>query len=231
MTFYSPGRTSKESCRGCSVPLSMPWFLDKPKEVNAGAAQTMEFLGVTVDTVTMELIFAMKKIRAESHATARAEQVSVRPLERLVGKMNATSQVIPPAPLFFLHLQMALSDIKQKLTVLQGTGFPVSELQGETDVVGQPVEGGRYVDRLRCVSDRIGCSMSKPMDWRFMVPGRMPDAYKLLAATLAVHTFLKSKTRMSVLLRLDNTIWQWPKSARTVSKELLDLAKIYECGV
>ena len=63
----------------------------------------MEFLGLTVDTVQMELklpVDKIKKICAESRAMMREEQVSGRALARLVGKMNATSQVIPPAPLF-----------------------------------------------------------------------------------------------------------------------------------
>ena len=75
-------------------------------------AQEMEFLGFTVDTVHMEQklpVDKIKKIRAESRALLREEQVSGRALARLVGKMNATSQVIPPAPLFYRHLQMALS--------------------------------------------------------------------------------------------------------------------------
>ena len=75
-------------------------------------AQVMEFLGFTVDTVHMELklpLEKIKKIRAESRSMVREDQVSGRALARLVGKMNATSQVIPPAPLLYRHLQMALS--------------------------------------------------------------------------------------------------------------------------
>ena len=76
-------------------------------------AQVREFLGLSVDTVAMELrlpLDKIKKIRTESRAMMRAKQVSGRALARLVGKMNAASQVIPPAPLFFRHLQMTLAD-------------------------------------------------------------------------------------------------------------------------
>ena len=49
----------------------------------------------------------------------------------------------------------------------------------------------------------------------------------MLAATLAVKTFLKDKSRMSVLLRLDNTtaVAYINNLGGTVSKELVDLAK------
>ena len=61
------------------------------------------------------------------------------------------------------------------------------QLHSEMEWEIPPVEGGRYDDRLRRISDRMGCSMSEPMDWRSMVPGRMPDAYKLSGA-IGIHT-------------------------------------------
>ena len=70
----------------------------------------MEFPGLTVDTVQMEWklpVDKIKKICVESQAMMRQEEVSGRALAQLVGKMNATSQVIPLAPLFNHHLQMA----------------------------------------------------------------------------------------------------------------------------
>ena len=73
----------------------------------------MEFLGLTVDTVAMKLklpVEKIKKIRAEARSMATAEHTSACAIARLVGKMNATSRVIPPAPLFYRHLQMALSE-------------------------------------------------------------------------------------------------------------------------
>ena len=58
------------------------------------------------DTPTKEF----KKIRAESQKMlGEAEQVSAHALFRLIGKMNATNQVIPLAPLFYRNLQMDLT--------------------------------------------------------------------------------------------------------------------------
>ena len=42
-----------------------------------------------------------KKVRAESRQLLEAEHVTCRALSMLIGKMNATNQVIPPAPLFY----------------------------------------------------------------------------------------------------------------------------------
>ena len=53
------------------------------------------------------------------------------------------------------------------------------------------------------------------------------NCLELLAATLAVKTFLKNKNRMSVLLRLDNTtaVAYINNLGGTISKDLVDLAK------
>ena len=75
--------------------------------------QEIEYLGVILDTTSMELKLPgekLKKIRLEAGKIARgAEPLTARILSRLIGKMNAASQVVPPAPLFYHHLQRALS--------------------------------------------------------------------------------------------------------------------------
>ena len=98
-----PG-ASKQPCGGIGVSLAVLGFQSKPV---LNPAQVMEFLGFTVDTVQMELklpVDKIKKIRVESRAILIEEQVSGRAVVRL-----ATSQVIPPDPLFYRHLQMAMS--------------------------------------------------------------------------------------------------------------------------
>ena len=51
----------------------------------------------------------IKKIRADSRQLSGAEHVTCRALSRLIGKMNATNKVIPPAPLFYRSLQIDLA--------------------------------------------------------------------------------------------------------------------------
>ena len=87
-------------------------FVINQKKSITSPDHTIEFLGLTIDTISMVLSLPaekMKKIRAEARRLAAAESVSARGLARLLGKMNATSCVIPVAPLFCRHLQMNLS--------------------------------------------------------------------------------------------------------------------------
>ena len=72
----------------------------------------IKFLGITVDSAQSELRLPLRKIkaiRAEARQIARQQATSAHELARLLGKMSATASVIPPAPLFYRHLQMDLA--------------------------------------------------------------------------------------------------------------------------
>ena len=96
--------------RGLSynVPLAILGIQDKlQKKSILEPTQITEFLGITVNSLLMELnlpLQKMKKIRAEARRKGKEKIVSARILARLIGKMNTTSHVIPPAPLFYQHL-------------------------------------------------------------------------------------------------------------------------------
>ncbi len=52
----------------------------------------------------------LKKIRSEAKKLMNQQQVSGLMLSRLLGKMNAATQAIPMAPLFYRHLQSCLRE-------------------------------------------------------------------------------------------------------------------------
>ena len=83
----------------------MPGLYYKRGEDNIRTIASHRFLGFSLPSEKL------KKIRAESRKLLEAGQVSARALSRLVGKMSAANQVIPPAPLFYRHLQMESVEI------------------------------------------------------------------------------------------------------------------------
>ena len=206
--------------------------------------QSLEFLGFTVDTVTMELSLPpakIKKIRAESRKLLEAEQVSARALSRLIGKMSAAHQVIPPAPLFYRHLQMDLTsalratgqDYESTLTLspnsreeLMWWDSQMVKWNGKTVISGEP--------DLTIESDASnqgwgascqGTSTGGP--WSVQERSRHINCLELLAATLALKTFVKDKKGVSVLLRIDNTtaVAYINNHGGTVSRELVSLTR------
>ena len=185
--------------------------------------QCLEFLGFIVNTVSMELTLPpkkLKKIRAESRKMlGEAEQVSARALSRLIGKMNATNQVIPPAPLFYRNLQMDLTaalrladqdykmtfslspDSKEELTwwddqIVGWNGKSMLSTEPEFVIESDASNQGWGAS---CQGTSTGGPWSpQEREWHF-------NCLELLAATLALKTFVKEKKSVSVLLKIDNT--------------------------
>ena len=78
---------------------------------------------------------------------------------------------------------------RQEFPVLRGTGYPYKILQVGTHLVGHPhdkmeweipfQQGSGSGNRFRCISDRMGCSVPEPTDWRSVVSGRVQVVHKL----------------------------------------------------
>ena len=74
-------------------------------------SQEIEFQGFTVNSERMELKLPgekIKKIRAEAGKVLQSDTVSALTLSRLIGKMNAATQAIPMAPLYYRNLQTCI---------------------------------------------------------------------------------------------------------------------------
>ena len=80
-------------------------------------SQEIKFLGFTVNSKTMELNLPgekIKKIRAEASKVLQSDTVSALALSLLIGKMNAATQAIPMAPLYYRNLQTCLREALQE---------------------------------------------------------------------------------------------------------------------
>jgi len=77
-------------------------FIVNTKKSVLNPAQVIEFLGLSVDSIAMEIRLPsvkIKQIRAEAHKLAR----KLSQPTQLLGKMNAMNCVLPPGPLFYRH--------------------------------------------------------------------------------------------------------------------------------
>ena len=198
------------------------------------------FLGFTIDSINLELRLPpekLKKIRVEAWKLVGAELISARSLARLLGKMTATSNVIPPAPLFYRHLQMDLAkalraDVQNYETELRLSSASKEELiWWDTHLVrwnGKSVMTRDPELTIDSDAPKLGwgatsqeVSMGGP--WSTQESARHINCLELMAATLALKTFAKNKTELSVLLRIDNTtaVVYINHQGGTVSEELV----------
>ena len=219
-------------------------FIINEKKSITTPTQVIEFLGLTVDSVSMELKLPsekMKKIRAEARKLAVLETIDTRSLSRLLGKMNATSCVVPPAPLFTRHLQMNLSRALEANSQNYDSLLILSRESKEElrwwDTHMSRWNGKSLIKRevdLTIDSDAslIGWGaacreQTTGGPWSAQESASHINCLELLAATLAVQTFAKNCTGLSLLLRIDNTtaVAYINNLGGTVSAELVTLAK------
>ena len=76
--------------------------------------QEIEFLGLVVNSVSMELSLLREKlrqIRGEATKLLSPSLVSARVLSQFIGKLNAVAHAVVPALLFYCHLQGDLRDV------------------------------------------------------------------------------------------------------------------------
>ena len=95
---------------------NLGFVINHPKS-DLHPSQEIEFLGFTVNSKRMELKLPgekIKKIRAEAGKVLQPDTVSALTLSRLIGKMNAATQAIPMAPLYYRNLQTCLREALQE---------------------------------------------------------------------------------------------------------------------
>ena len=98
------------------------------------------------------------QIQAEARKLVRQKSISARMLTQLLGKMTATNCVLPPGPLFYRHIQIALTNTGAEVPMLRSTSPSHTRLPGRVDMVGQQYvqverqsthsEGSRSGDRF-----------------------------------------------------------------------------------
>ena len=174
----------------------MGYIINSKKSIT-NPAQTLEFLGLIVDTLSMELrlpLDKLKKIRAESRKLAREQTIYLCPfLSAPSGKdecnnsCHSSSSSVLQTPTDESH-----TGIAGGLTILRDTCHPFPRGERGTDVVGQPhvemeweitsKDGDRHSDRFRCIPYGMGCNQFSTKDWRPLVSRGKQNAYQLPGA-------------------------------------------------
>ena len=197
-------------------------FVVHPEKTVTTPTQEIEFLGMVVDSRSMELRVPgnkLKKIRQEAASVAsQTPQPTAREVSRLLGKLNAVSQAIPPGPLFCRAMQRDLAaslgagdqhydapcplspSAREELTWWsdQLTGW-----NGKSLVLRKPdlqieSDASRIGWGASCNGVQTGGPWSQK-ETRYHI-----NCLELLAATLAARTFLKGQENKRILLLIDN---------------------------
>ena len=133
--------------------------------------QTLEFLGFLVNTRDMTLHlpdYKVEAIKADCNNLIACDEVSVRELSQLIGRLTASIQAIFPAPLHYRHLQhlkhQALAQRKEGL----GRGVPKSKNRGAVLSDGAEASHNLFgassglLSREASHGQHFGCSLCEP---------------------------------------------------------------------
>ena len=212
---------AKEHTAALTYLLENLGFLLSEKSVSK-PAQEMDFLGMVVDSVAMRLKIPggkIKKNRQEARGLLNPTAVSAREVSRIIGKMTAMSQGIPPAPLFYRCLQRDLSRALERGQQSYETACPLShgvreELQwwitylerwnGKSLLVHQPeltIESDASLRGWGAASRDVQTGGPwSPEEKQYHI-----NCLEILAAFLAIKTFMKNRTDTTILILIDNT--------------------------
>ena len=203
--------------------------------------QELEFLGMVVNTNTLIVSLPADKIRQIRSRIFNVASLSARLLSHFLGKLNAATQAVAPAPLFFRYLQQDLQlalahgnqdyetllslscQAKEELVWWQENlskwnGKPLRQKPGQMVIQSDASLSGWGAV---CRGTRTGGA------WSAQEQTMHINCLELLAATLAMKTFMKNVSGTSVLLQLDNAtaVAYINNLGGTVSSQLTELAK------
>lgn len=219
------------------------FVINIPKSITT-PSQQIEYLGLLVNSSTLQLSLPGEKlhnIRLEIGQMRQKPHITARQLAQLIGKLQAASQAVFPAPLFYRSLQgdlqSALSTSQQDYNSLLSLSLPAQEelawwqeklalwngkallLRQETVIIRS--DASRQGWGAVCKGSRTGGP------WSNLEQEMHINCLELLAATLAVQSFMKDQSGVSIRLQLDNqtAVAYINNMGGTVSPQLTNLSK------
>ena len=197
-------------------------FIIHPMKAVTAPTQEIEFWGMQVDLLTLELRVSGRKLKHLRQKAAKMESQSTPPsaqeVPRLLGKMNSVSQAIAPAPLFCRAIQMDLAAALNEGSQSYESPYPLS-LRAREQLSWWSRQLTRWNGKglvltepdIRIESDAslVGCRAScrgilTGGPWSEEEKKYHINCLELLAATLAVKSFVKDQQNKVVLLLIDN---------------------------
>ena len=204
----------------------------------------LEFLGFILDSDSAELRLPtdkVKKIRPDAQKLQKQSPTTARELSRFIGKLNAATKAIPPAPLFYRGLQRdlsrALGQGNQDYEVQCGLSLPakielewwithLSRWNGRSIIKHKPTMSVETDASLRgwgaiCRDVQTGGPWSiQEQSWHI-------NCLELWAAMLAIQCYARDKKSITILLLMDNTtaVSYVNNMGGTISEQLAQLAR------
>ena len=183
--------------------------------------QKLEFLGFVVDTLAMTLLLPdckVESIKSHCNDLLALQEVSVRDLSQLIGKLTASIQAIFPGPLHYRHLQhlkhQALAQRRSYDSTTPLSNEAKEELRwwlahlnawNGRALLHPPPDIVIETDASRTGWGAVCQGVQTGGLWSQMERKLYINCLELLAGSFAVKSFTKNRLCVHVRLRMDNT--------------------------
>ena len=177
-----------------AVPSKISGIHCECKEINTESAQVIEFLGLSVDSVAME-ITNQNQINSNGSSQTSKPENSFSQHARTTTLQDECYKLCPSSRVHVLF--PPANDTNQhtgaELPMLPSTSSSSSRVYGGAEMVGQQhvqmewqntyTEVCRSSDQFQCILGGMGCLLLHAENRGTMVPTGAPDAYQLLQTT------------------------------------------------
>jgi len=220
-----------------------PWFTINIEKSSMNPTQEITFLGFVVNSEHMTISLPPEKVQKiidYCRPLLARERITLRKLASLISLLESTRPAIWRAPLHFRHLQIDLIiglQISQKSFDSYISLCQKSEIELEWWLMNiHKVNGSPFhlpspdmiitTDASKKGWGAVQGSLKTNGKWSEQEAKLHINYLELMAAFLALQSFLKDKTHMTILLRIDNTtaIAYIDNKGGTRSPQLLALA-------
>ena len=205
------------------------------------ASQCIEFLGFMINSHSMSFklpIAKVKEIRSKCKQALREKKLSVRQLAHLIGVLSSTHLAVLPAPLHYRGLQT--QKIQGLLHHRSYESMVTLENRSQMDLKwwinnletnnGRPIHLDLPEMTIESDASNTGwgaCWNNQRTggQWSFQESQLHINAKELLAAFLALQTFVGSRKGIHVLLKIDNmtAVYYINRMGGTHSKKLMEI--------
>ena len=223
---------------------NLGWLINWKKSV-LQPKQTIEFLGLKVDSIEMSVYLPQDKIQSikmKCQNAIKSDHITIQELASLVGSLNATVEAVIPASLYVRELQMYKTkclvkenNYKNKITLSQECITEISwwiqqlEVWNGKQIITQEPDLVIETDAstmgwcFNCLFPQV--KMGGP--WSPIEKKLHINALELKAASIAVKSMTKSKEKIHIHLKMDNVtaVTYVNKMGGTKSPILTEIAK------
>ena len=196
-------------------------FLINYKKSTLVLTQRILFLGMLIDSTTMEFVLPTEKsenIQRECRNVLKTQQPPIRQISRVLGLLEFTRPAIWSARLYYRHIQLLqieslrrTCDFDTQVNLSKEAKIRLNLVDKQSTITERKSyspSDTRFDNLLGCIQNRMESILGDSSNRRPMEHSRVPGSYKhpgAQVAFFALKSFMKDQSNKVICLKIDNS--------------------------